>query len=156
MNTLPKDEHKIPEPRRISYGVYVKVDGSSRITAINSDAFLTDLAEWIKIDEGYGDKYHHAQGNYSPKPIMTEGGAYRYKLVDGAPVECAAEEIQAQEAANKPKITAPHNILAGEYVTVSGVLYKATENIPNGEPIIVGQNAIATTYEEQLYELKGE
>lgn len=52
--------------------------------------------------------------------------------------------------------TAPHNIVAGEYVTINGVLYKATENIPNGEPVIVGQNAVATTIEEQLYELKGE
>ena len=52
--------------------------------------------------------------------------------------------------------TAPHNILEGEYVTIDGVLYKATTNIPNGETIIVGQNAVATTIEEQLYELKGE
>ena len=52
--------------------------------------------------------------------------------------------------------TAPHNITAGEYVTISGVLYKAIENIPNGEPVIVGQNAVETTVEEQLYEMKGE
>lgn len=49
------------------------------------------------------------------------------------------------------------NVVAGEYITVDGVLYKATANIPNGEPIIVGQNAVATTVEEQLYEMtKGE
>lgn len=52
---------------------------------------------------------------------------------------------------------APHNIISGEYVTIGNVLYLATENIPNGEPIIVGQNAVVTTVEEQLYELtKGE
>ena len=52
---------------------------------------------------------------------------------------------------------APRNITAGEYVTVNGVLYKATANIPNGERIIAGQNAIETTSEEQLAELaKGE
>lgn len=51
---------------------------------------------------------------------------------------------------------APGNILAGEYVTVDGVLYLAMENIPNGEPVIVGQNAIVTTVEEQLYAMKGE
>ena len=51
---------------------------------------------------------------------------------------------------------APHNILKGEYVTIGGVLYKATGNIPNGEKVIEGQNAVQTTYEEQLYELKGE
>ena len=56
-----------------------------------------------------------------------------------------------------PVPTAPRNITAGEYFTIDGVLYKATENIPNGEPIITGQNAIETTIEEQLAELaKGE
>jgi hypothetical protein len=53
-------------------------------------------------------------------------------------------------------VTAPYNILAGEYVTIQNVLYLAIENIPNGEPIIVGQNAIQTTVEEQLYAMKGE
>lgn len=32
---------------------------------------------------------------------MTMSDAYHYKLVDGKPVECAAEEIAAQEEANK-------------------------------------------------------
>lgn len=84
------------------YGVYVQTDTLSRITAINSDVFITDLNEWIKIDEGYGDKYHHAQNNYFDEPIVTSGGAYRYKLVDGEAVECTAEEIAEQEEANKP------------------------------------------------------
>ena len=52
--------------------------------------------------------------------------------------------------------TASRNIFAGEYVTVDGVFYLATENIPNGERIIVGQNAVETTVEAQLLELKGE
>jgi hypothetical protein len=43
---------------------------------------------------------------------------------------------------------APRNITAGEYITVNGILYKATSNIPNGEPIITGQNAVETTIEE--------
>lgn len=51
---------------------------------------------------------------------------------------------------------APCNITEGEYVTIGGVLYKASMNIPSGERVIVGQNAIETTVEAQLYELKGE
>ena len=51
---------------------------------------------------------------------------------------------------------APHNILEGEYVTIGGTLYLATQNIPSGEPVIAGQNAIATTVEEQLLMMKGE
>ena len=84
------------------YIVYVKPDSCGYITAVNSSAFLTDTSGWTEIDSGNGDKYHHAQGNYFPQPIITEGGAYRYKLVDGQPVECTAEEIAAQEDALKP------------------------------------------------------
>lgn len=84
------------------YIVYVKTNSNGYITAVNSSAFLTDLTDWVEIDSGYGDKYHHAQGNYFPEPIWTDGGAYRYKLVDGVPVECTAEEIKAQEESNKP------------------------------------------------------
>lgn len=84
------------------YIVYIKTGDANRITTVNSSAFLTDTTGWTEIDSGYGDKYHHAQGNYFPQPIITDGGAYRYKLVDGKPVECTAEEIEAQEEALKP------------------------------------------------------
>ena len=84
------------------YIVYVKTDSGGYINAVNSSAFLPDTTGWVEIDRGYGDKYHHAQGNYFQQPIATDGGAYRYKLVDGTPVECTAEEIAAQEEALKP------------------------------------------------------
>lgn len=87
------------------YIVYVKPNSDSYITAVNSSAFLTDTTGWTEIDSGFGDKYHHAQGNYFPQPIITMGGAYRYKLVDGKPVECTAEEIAHQEEALKPVST---------------------------------------------------
>ena len=85
------------------YIVYVKANTDGYITAVNSSEFLADTAEWVEIDSGYGDKHHHAQGNYFPMPIITEGGAWRYKLIDGKAVECTEEEIQDQEEANKPK-----------------------------------------------------
>lgn len=84
------------------YIVYVRTNSNSYITEVNSSAFLTDTTVWVEIDSGYGDKYHHAQNNYFEKPIMTMGGAYQYKLVNKKPVECTAEEIKAQEEANKP------------------------------------------------------
>lgn len=74
------------------YGVYVKTDEKDRIVAINSDAFLTDVSGWVKIDEGYGDRYHHAQGNYFLMPIMDEQGAYRFKLENGKVMERTKEE----------------------------------------------------------------
>lgn len=86
-----------------SYKVYVKTDSSGRITAINSDAFLEEsVLGWTKIDEGTGDRFHHAQGNYLPLPLMTEQGAYRYKLVKGKPMERSAEELAADITALQP------------------------------------------------------
>lgn len=84
------------------YIVYVKTNSEGYITAVNSSAFLTDTAGWVEIDSGYGDKYHHAQGNYFPESIFTDGGAYRYKLVDSKVMKCTEEEILTQEEANKP------------------------------------------------------
>lgn len=83
------------------YIVYVKAEESGYIVAANSSAFLEDLTGWTEIDAGYGDKYHHAQGNYFPKSIVTDGGAFRYKLVEGAAVECTPEDIAEQETANR-------------------------------------------------------
>ena len=90
----------------MDYIVYVNPNDSGYITAVNSSAFLTDTSGWTEIDSGNGDKYHHAQGNYFHQPIITEGGAYRYRVVDGVPTECTAEEIEAQEEALKPVPTA--------------------------------------------------
>ena len=87
----------------VQYIVYIKTNDLGYITSVNSSAFLTDTIGWTEIDRGEGDKYHHAQGNYFPQPIMTDSGAYRYKLVDGQPVECTTEEIAEQEAANQPE-----------------------------------------------------
>ena len=87
------------------YKVYVQMDGRGYITAVNSSAFLKDTTGWTEIDSGIGDKYHHAQGNYFPLPILTEGGAYRYKLADDEVQECTPEEIQAQEEANQTEPT---------------------------------------------------
>lgn len=85
-----------------SYIVYVKADSSGRITAINSSAFLSETDGWVQIDSGVGDKYHHAQGNYLPLPLMTEQGAYRYKLVNGKPTERSADELAADITVLQP------------------------------------------------------
>lgn len=81
------------------YIVYVKTDGNGYVTAVNSSAFLNDTDGWTEIDHGNEEKFHHAQGNYFVKPIQTEDGAWRYKLTNGAVVECSAEEIAEQESA---------------------------------------------------------
>ena len=80
------------------YAVLVRTDEQNRITEINSSAFV-DAEGWIEIDSGFGDRFHHAQGNYLPKPLMDERGVYRYKLEDGQAVERTQEEMDADYAA---------------------------------------------------------
>lgn len=104
-----------------TYAVYIQINDNNLVTAINSSAFLSDLTDWIEIDEGTGDKYHHAQGNYLPKGLMTDDGVYRYKYTDGEFQERTEEEIQKERDARPPapevmtleEITAALNALAG-------------------------------------------
>jgi hypothetical protein len=80
------------------YIVYVQTDEQGRITAVNSSAFVS--TDWgTEIDRGYGDKYHHAQGNYLDGPVYTMDGIPRYKLEEGEAVERTEEEIEADRAA---------------------------------------------------------
>lgn len=80
------------------YKVLVKIDNARSIIAVDSDAFVTEPDEWIQIDEGVGDRYHHAQNNYFPKPKYDERGIPRYTYVpDGSPKwrERTQEEMDA-------------------------------------------------------------
>ena len=98
--------------------VYVLCDAQSLITAINSNAFLRDAKGWLQIDEGDGDRYMHAQGNYLPKPLMDMQGRYRYKLVDGAVVERMQEELAADAMpASEPTPTIEQRTAALETAT---------------------------------------
>ena len=85
--------------------VYVKQDSSGYITRIDGGCTIgniKDFTGWVMIDEGVGDRYNLCQSHYLPGLLTTDSGAYRYKLVDGKPVECTAEEIAEQEEALKP------------------------------------------------------
>ncbi|WP_457945255.1 hypothetical protein [Caproiciproducens sp. LBM24188] len=81
--------------------VYVKTNAAGCITDVNSSIFLQDATGWTQIDEGIGDRYAHAQGNYFEKPLIDENGCFIYKLVDGHPVERTGEE-KATEIAARP------------------------------------------------------
>lgn len=78
-----------------SYIVYVKIDENNRIIDINSSAFVSDVLAWTEIDSGEGDRFHHAQGNYFPKPLTTPEGYYRYKYDNGNVVERSEDEINS-------------------------------------------------------------
>lgn len=77
--------------------VYVKVDKQNRILCCEG-GYTTpnDLTDWVLIDEGSGDKYNLCQSHYFDKPIYTNDGVPRYKLVNGKAVERTSEEISAE------------------------------------------------------------
>lgn len=75
------------------YIVYVRTDSEGRVVAVNSSAFLKEPEGWLAVDSGYGDAFHHAQGNYLPEPLTDDRGVYRYKLVGNAIVERNREEM---------------------------------------------------------------
>lgn len=79
--------------------IYIKTDGDNNIIGINSDAFMSDTTGYMQIDEGVGDKYHHAQNHYLQKPLTDEYGRYNYQYIDGEVVEIAETD--------KPPIPAP-------------------------------------------------
>ena len=84
------------------YIVYIRVDDANRVTEVNSSAFISDCSGWIEIDRGDGDRYHHAQGNYLPKPLTDENGVYRYKYENGVISERSEEEMAADMPAPAP------------------------------------------------------
>lgn len=107
------------------YIVYIKTDNTNRITAIDSSAFLPDITGWMEIDGGYGDKYHHAQGNYFSQPLYDERGICRYKLVNGRPVERTQEEMDADYVPPEVKPTTEQRVDALETTTDDIILMMA-------------------------------
>ena len=63
--------------------VYIKTNENHEITEVGSSIFIEDTKDWIEIDEGRGDKYVHAQGNYFDKPLIDEQGNYNYLYING-------------------------------------------------------------------------
>lgn len=113
-----------------SYRVFALTDERDRILDINSDAFLADPAGWTQIDEGVGDRYHHAHGNYLPKSLYDERGIPRYKLVDGQVVERTQEKMEADYVPPEPAPPLEDRVDAVEIKT--GDLEEALDMILSG------------------------
>ena len=96
------------------YRVFVKTDTVGRITAINSSAFLIDTSDWVEIDSGAGDKYHHAQGNYLESPLMDERGLFLYKLESGKAVKRSVAEVEADYRPQPAALTQEERLTALE------------------------------------------
>lgn len=92
--------------------VYAKINEQNIITDINSSIFLDSIEGYIQIDEGSGDKYAHAQGNYLDKRLIDESGRFNYKYVNNRLVELTEEEkkelfpIQKEQPTEQEKINA--------------------------------------------------
>lgn len=82
--------------------VYIKTDEMNRLTAVNSEVFISDISGWVEIDRGDGDKFAHAQVNYLPKSLMDENGVYRYKYENGVISERSADEMAEDMVAPEP------------------------------------------------------
>ncbi|KJZ94919.1 MULTISPECIES: hypothetical protein [unclassified Clostridium] len=78
----------------ILHEVYVNIDSENFITGIYSDWELTSKSNAIKIDDGFGDKYSHAQNNYFPieMPLKDSKGIPNYKYENNKVVELTEEE----------------------------------------------------------------
>lgn len=96
------------------YKVFARADEEGRVIEINSSAFIDGESDggWVEIDSGYGDRYHHAQGNYLPLPLMDERVVYRYKLVDGKVAERTQEEMDADNVPPMPTVSETDEALA--------------------------------------------
>ena len=115
------------------YQVFVKADADGRIADVNSSAFLTDMYGWAQIDSGFGDRFHHAQGNYFPKPKFDDRGIPRYAHVpDGDPKwrERTQDEMDADYIDPEPVKTLDERV--GEVETKTGELEEALDMLLSG------------------------
>ena len=81
------------------YKVYIKTDESARISEIHSSAFLVNVDSYTQIDEGAGDRFRHAQGNYLAKPLFDADGTHNYLYESGTVREATAAEKALERAA---------------------------------------------------------
>lgn len=67
--------------------VYIEIDNDNNIVKVFSSDFEKPTNTSIKIDEGFGDKFRHAQSHYFDKPLMNDDGSYNYAFIGGKIVE---------------------------------------------------------------------
>ncbi len=79
--------------------VYIQTDDQGRILRCEG-GYTTpqDLDGWIKIDEGYGDKYNLAQTHYLEGGLYTQDGLPRYKYENNTVVLRTEAELSADRA----------------------------------------------------------
>lgn len=115
------------------FKVYIKTDDQGRVIAINSDAFLTNIEGWTLIDEGEGDRFHHAQGNYFEKPLFTDDGLFRYKYENNKVVGRSEEEKEKDK-----NEAAPTQSLEERVATLENIILEQDSALMELAKLIMG------------------
>ncbi len=116
--------------------VFFKVRADGCILDVNSSIFLRDTTEWVKADEGYGDRYALAQGNYLPGPTRSDEGIPRYRWDGEAVMERTLEEIASDLAAiTPPPLTEEEKLKIRLQAAEQAILGLMMKNITGGLPL---------------------
>ena len=117
--------------------VYIQTDNQGRILRCEGGytmSNISDISEWIFIDEGTGDKYNLCQSNYFAGGLYTEDGICRYVYSNGNCRLRTDAEIEADRKAQSVR-RADKDYDSGEYITIDGALYKVVLPIFPGTQI---------------------
>lgn len=80
--------------------VYIRTDNQDLIIRCEGGYTTpTDLAGWIEIDEGTGDKYNLCQSHYFEGGLYTMDGIPRYRWDGSSAILRTEEELEADRAA---------------------------------------------------------
>lgn len=83
--------------------VYILIDSNNHIIRCEggySISNIDNIEEWVKIDEGYGDKYNLCQSHYFDKPIINMDGTHSYVYENNEIRESTLDEL-AEELAER-------------------------------------------------------
>ncbi|MBR3185326.1 MAG: hypothetical protein IKF48_04230 [Oscillospiraceae bacterium] len=145
-------DRMITADNETTHGVYVQINLDSYVTAVDSDAFIPDLSNWIKVDEGRGELYKYARVNYCPKGLQTDGG-WNYKLVDGVVVYAPQQEQPEDHnemASQEEFFIASRKYNVGELISIQGRMYEVISIILAGGKINPGSNVREITLEQYI------
>lgn len=93
--------------------VYILLNENNRIIACEGGYTMSNIKnieDWIKIDEGEGDKYNLCQSHYFDLPLMNDEGCHNYIYENGAYRETTAEEKEAEIKPQEATITLEERI----------------------------------------------
>lgn len=88
-NEVIEEEFMFVEPE---YKVYIQVDENGIVKRIDADWNISDVENWVYLDSGSTDRFHHAQSCYLEKGLFDEQGRWNYAYRNEALVELTEEE----------------------------------------------------------------